>query len=189
MSTEKVSRDDSSKELPDEKDVGSVNITEATGVYNADVDISGVDEKKLMRRIDIALIPWLSFLYLLSFLDRTSIGKYVYLSLLSVTQHTLMMTLLQCQGRILFTTPTELYVEDLRQLYGLEEDLNMSDNQYLISLTVFFFRYELSSVYNRSPSNLLTIFPVTLYLKCASCLLIRISEVLIWPHRCHPTCF
>ena len=46
-----------------------------TPLYNADVDISGVDEKKLMRKIDIALIPWLSFLYLLSFLDRTSIGK------------------------------------------------------------------------------------------------------------------
>lgn len=111
MSTEKVSRDDSSKELPDEKDVGSVNITEATGVYNADVDISGVDEKKLMRRIDIALIPWLSFLYLLSFLDRTSIGN--------------------------------------AKLYGLEEDLNMSDNQYLISLTVFFFSYAIFEV----PSN------------------------------------
>ena len=34
-----------------------------------------VDEKKLLRKIDFALIPWLSFLYLLSFLDRTSIGK------------------------------------------------------------------------------------------------------------------
>jgi hypothetical protein len=30
----------------------------------------------LLRKIDIALIPWLSFLYLLSFLDRTSIGKW-----------------------------------------------------------------------------------------------------------------
>lgn len=44
-------------------------------VYNVDIDTSGVDEKKLIRKIDIALIPWLSFLYLLSFLDRTSIGK------------------------------------------------------------------------------------------------------------------
>lgn len=32
-------------------------------------------EKKLLRKIDIALIPWLSLLYLLSFLDRTSIGN------------------------------------------------------------------------------------------------------------------
>lgn len=32
-------------------------------------------ERTLMRKIDIALIPWLSLLYLLSFLDRTSIGN------------------------------------------------------------------------------------------------------------------
>jgi len=47
-------------------------------VYNEDVDTSGVDEKKLLRKMDLALIPWLSFLYLLSFLDRTSIGKCVF---------------------------------------------------------------------------------------------------------------
>lgn len=62
----------------DEKDVGSVDIVEDTQIYNAGVDISGVDEKKLLRKIDIALIPWLSLLYLLSFLDRTSIGKCVF---------------------------------------------------------------------------------------------------------------
>lgn len=44
-------------------------------LYNPHVDISGVDERKLMRKIDWWLIPWLSLLYLLSFLDRTSIGK------------------------------------------------------------------------------------------------------------------
>ncbi|KAJ8079564.1 hypothetical protein PM082_011151 [Marasmius tenuissimus] len=46
-----------------------------TPLYNAHVDVSGIDEKKLLRKLDWALIPWLSFLYLLSFLDRTSIGK------------------------------------------------------------------------------------------------------------------
>ncbi|KAH9951216.1 MFS general substrate transporter [Amylocystis lapponica] len=44
-------------------------------LYNAHVDISGVDERKLLRKMDLYLIPWLSFLYLLSFLDRTSIGN------------------------------------------------------------------------------------------------------------------
>jgi hypothetical protein len=44
-------------------------------VYNPDTDISMVNEKKLIAKIDLALIPWLSFLYLLSFLDRTSIGN------------------------------------------------------------------------------------------------------------------
>jgi hypothetical protein len=28
-------------------------------VYNADVDTSGVDERKLVRKLDLALIPWL----------------------------------------------------------------------------------------------------------------------------------
>ena len=50
----------------------------SVAVYNEDVDTSGVDEKKLLRKMDLALIPWLSFLYLLSFLDRTSIGKCVF---------------------------------------------------------------------------------------------------------------
>ncbi|KAL2825350.1 major facilitator superfamily domain-containing protein [Aspergillus cavernicola] len=31
--------------------------------------------KKLVRKIDLVLIPWLAFLYLLSFLDRTNIGN------------------------------------------------------------------------------------------------------------------
>ena len=44
-------------------------------LFNPDVDTSGVDERKLIRKIDFALIPWLSLLYLLSFLDRSSIGK------------------------------------------------------------------------------------------------------------------
>ncbi|PWO01390.1 MFS general substrate transporter [Tilletiopsis washingtonensis] len=35
----------------------------------------GVDEKKLMRKVDMHLIPWLSVLYLLSFLDRSAIGN------------------------------------------------------------------------------------------------------------------
>ena len=30
---------------------------------------------KLLRKLDLWLVPWLSFLYLLSFLDRTSIGN------------------------------------------------------------------------------------------------------------------
>ncbi|KAJ3512288.1 hypothetical protein NLJ89_g3607 [Agrocybe chaxingu] len=80
-------------------------------VYNAGMDISGVDEQKLIRKIDLALIPWLSFLYLLSFLDRSSIGN--------------------------------------AKLYNLEADLNMTDKQYLLTLTIFFFSYAVFEV----PSN------------------------------------
>ncbi|KAF7308391.1 High-affinity nicotinic acid transporter [Mycena chlorophos] len=83
----------------------------APQVYHAEVDTDGVDERKLVRKIDFTLIPWLSLLYLLSFLDRTSIGN--------------------------------------AKLYNLEADLHMSDNQYLIALTVFFFSYAIFEV----PSN------------------------------------
>jgi hypothetical protein len=44
-------------------------------LYNPHVDVSGVDERALMRKVDLRTIPWLSFLYLLCFLDRTSIGN------------------------------------------------------------------------------------------------------------------
>ncbi|KAJ7281385.1 MFS general substrate transporter [Mycena rebaudengoi] len=84
---------------------------DAPPLYNAGMDISGVDERKLVRKLDLALIPWLALLYLLSFLDRTSIGN--------------------------------------AKLYNLEQDLHMTDDQYLISLTVFFFSYAIFEV----PSN------------------------------------
>jgi hypothetical protein len=32
-------------------------------------------DRTLLRKLDLALIPWLSFLYLISFLDRTNIGN------------------------------------------------------------------------------------------------------------------
>jgi hypothetical protein len=35
----------------------------------------GIDEQKLIRKVDLRLIPWFCLLYTLSFLDRTSIGK------------------------------------------------------------------------------------------------------------------
>ena len=48
---------------------------DVTVLHNPHMDVSGVDEAKLVRKIDWRLIPWLSFLYLLSFLDRASIGN------------------------------------------------------------------------------------------------------------------
>lgn len=37
--------------------------------------INNIDEKRLLRKIDFTLIPWLSLLYLLCFLDRVGIGN------------------------------------------------------------------------------------------------------------------
>ncbi|VDC03439.1 unnamed protein product [Peniophora sp. CBMAI 1063] len=86
-------------------------VEQSEDVYAAELDTSGVDERKLMRKVDLRLIPWLSLLYLLSFLDRTSIGN--------------------------------------AKLYGLEGDLHITDNQYLLTLTIFFFPYAVFEV----PSN------------------------------------
>ncbi|KAI4526357.1 MFS general substrate transporter [Schizophyllum commune Loenen D] len=75
--------------------------------YRADASLeaSGIDERKLMRKVDWHVIPWLALLYLLNFLDRGNVGN--------------------------------------AKLYGLEKDLGITDRQYLIALTVFFFPYAL----------------------------------------------
>jgi hypothetical protein len=44
-------------------------------ILGEEVDFSGVDEKKTLRKMDIRLIPMLALLYLLSFLDRSNIGN------------------------------------------------------------------------------------------------------------------
>ncbi|KAJ7917519.1 major facilitator superfamily domain-containing protein, partial [Mycena leptocephala] len=81
-------------------------------LHNPTAETTGIEERRLMRKIDWRLLSWFIFLYLLSFLDRTSIGN--------------------------------------ARLYNLEHDLKISDNQYLISLTVFFFSYAIFEV----PSNI-----------------------------------
>ncbi|KAI0539229.1 major facilitator superfamily domain-containing protein [Xylaria digitata] len=72
-----------------------------------------LDEKKILRKMDVRLIPMLALLYLLSFLDRGNIGN--------------------------------------AKIEGLQEDLKMTDDQYNLCLTVFFFAYAAFEV----PSNLL----------------------------------
>ncbi|KAG1846884.1 MFS general substrate transporter [Suillus subluteus] len=74
-------------------------------LYEAHVDTSQVDERRLLRKIDIRVVPWLALLYFLNFLDRGSIGN--------------------------------------AKLYNMVTDLGISDNEYLIALTAFFFPYAL----------------------------------------------
>ena len=61
-------------DLPKKEEAGMIDIDESTGESD-DLDFSVEDEKRLIRKLDLRLIPWLSLLYLLSFLDRTSIGN------------------------------------------------------------------------------------------------------------------
>ncbi|GAB1316860.1 hypothetical protein MFIFM68171_07070 [Madurella fahalii] len=72
-----------------------------------------LDQKAILRKMDLRLIPMLAILYLLSFLDRGNIGN--------------------------------------AKIEGLQEDLNMTNDQYNMTLTVFFFTYCAFEV----PSNLL----------------------------------
>jgi hypothetical protein len=114
-----------------EKSTSRENTTEGSvapdQVHRPEVDTSNVDERKLMRKIDLHVIPWLAFVYLLNFLDRGSIGN-AKVSLFRVSFCDWPLTCL------------------LRQLYNLETDINIKDNQFLIALTVFFFPYALFEV-------------------------------------------
>ncbi|KAH8102511.1 MFS general substrate transporter [Cristinia sonorae] len=103
MSVEKASK---------EHDLDTVSISEQDNVFRPDVDTSDVDERLVMRKIDWHVVPWLAVLYLLNFLDRSSIGN--------------------------------------ARLYDMQKDLHVTDKQYLIALTVFFFPYALFE----PPSNI-----------------------------------
>lgn len=46
---------------------------EISVVNNADA--AHIDERKLMRRVDMHVIPWLALLYFLNSLDRGTIGN------------------------------------------------------------------------------------------------------------------
>ncbi|KIW42401.1 uncharacterized protein PV06_05956 [Exophiala oligosperma] len=60
-------------------------------------------DRKLLWKLDLQLLPWLTLLYLISFLDRTNIGN--------------------------------------AKIDGLQEDLNMTNNEYNDTLTIFFISY------------------------------------------------
>lgn len=64
----------------DEKREASIDMREVVPdgvdeVYRPDVDTSRVDERRLMRRIDFRLIPFLALFYLMNTLDRGAIGN------------------------------------------------------------------------------------------------------------------
>ncbi|KAK2752473.1 hypothetical protein FQN54_008135 [Arachnomyces sp. PD_36] len=71
-------------------------------------ETSVINEKSLLRKLDLKLLPPLTLLYLLSFLDRSNVGN--------------------------------------ARLEGLIDDVNMTGNQYLTGLTVYFIGYVLFEV-------------------------------------------
>ncbi|KAL7817433.1 major facilitator superfamily domain-containing protein [Trichoderma aethiopicum] len=74
--------------------------------------LQGADEKKLLRKLDLYIIPLVMALYLFSFLDRVNIGN--------------------------------------ARLYGLEEDLGLSSEQFQVAVSILFVTYLIFEV----PSNL-----------------------------------
>ncbi|KAI4229804.1 MAG: hypothetical protein L6R36_000591 [Xanthoria steineri] len=99
--------------MDEEEPVQRAPSPDVTGKQAATVpDIDPVAEKKLVRKLDLHIIPFVMLLYLFSFLDRVNIGN--------------------------------------ARLYGLEEDLGLTGNQYQTAVSILFVTYLLAEV----PSNL-----------------------------------
>lgn len=56
-------------------DKAAVDVSSAPKLYKPEVDTSAVDEQRLLRKMDVRIVPWLGLLYLLNFLDRGAIGN------------------------------------------------------------------------------------------------------------------
>ena len=82
-------REDSvDKKRTESVEAQAVTLDGVKDVYRPEVDTSGVDERKLMRKIDLRLIPFLALLYLMNSLDRGAIGNArVRLSLVPMSSY------------------------------------------------------------------------------------------------------
>ncbi|EFE36463.1 uncharacterized protein ARB_03984 [Trichophyton benhamiae CBS 112371] len=56
-------------------DVSEKHDSELRSTSSSEPDFSDINEKKVIRKMDMRLIPALALLYLLSFLDRGNIGN------------------------------------------------------------------------------------------------------------------
>jgi hypothetical protein len=63
------------KFIKDDDETARVSPIAGLRIYRPEVDTSGLDERKLLRKIDWHVVPWLAVLYLLNFLDRGNIGN------------------------------------------------------------------------------------------------------------------
>ncbi|KAL1960493.1 hypothetical protein VTO42DRAFT_7792 [Malbranchea cinnamomea] len=84
------------------------NEASASGSNSVSESSFDINEKALLRKLDLYLLPPLTILYLLSFLDRSNVGN--------------------------------------ARIEGLAEDVNMTGNQYLTGLTLYFIGYVLFEV-------------------------------------------
>lgn len=80
---------------------------------------TGINEKALLRRLDLKLLPPLSLLYLLSFLDRSNSKSHLRF----------------------WSSELTYFIVGNAKLEGLTADLHITGNQYLLTLTVYFIGY------------------------------------------------
>ncbi|KAI2633537.1 MFS general substrate transporter [Hypomontagnella submonticulosa] len=79
-----------------------------SGVSDSEIATSTINERSLLRKLDLRLLPAVGVLYLLSFLDRSNVGN--------------------------------------ARIEGLLTDLNITGNQYLTGLTLYFVGYVLFEI-------------------------------------------
>lgn len=102
------------------------------GSHSSDSELEtlgAINEKRLLRKLDIRLLPAVSVLYLLSFLDRSNGELCSYLALLYML------------GAV-----ANVDVVANARIEGLTTDLKMTGNQYLTGLTLYFIGYVLFEV-------------------------------------------
>ena len=80
---------------------------------------TGINEKALLRKLDFKLLPPLTLLYLLSFLDRSNSTSFF---------------LIEDNNRLCCPVGNA-------KLDGLTKDLKITGNQYLFALTIYFIGY------------------------------------------------
>ncbi|KAJ5762536.1 uncharacterized protein N7511_005918 [Penicillium nucicola] len=84
---------------------GDLKVKNEGSSPSGSVEVVGINEKALLRKLDYRLLPPLTLLYLLSFLDRSNVGN--------------------------------------ARLEGMTDDIQMSGDQYLTGLTLYFIGYVL----------------------------------------------
>lgn len=96
-------------------------------IEHADIDeepsFTPEEEKALVRKIDMTLLPTIWIMYLLSYMDRT---KYAAISSTFIDQ---------------WTDLNLTYSIGNAKISGMGTDLNLTSDQYSIALVVFFVGY------------------------------------------------
>jgi hypothetical protein len=111
----------------------SPTTTSPTRSSDIETPLSAINEKTLLRKLDLRLLPAVSILYLLSFLDRSNGNKQLL--------HNPLLQLLYTS--ILHPLLTSCFLVANARLEGLTTDLGMTSNQYLTGLTLYFIGYVL----------------------------------------------